>query len=74
MQVSNYIELYVAITFTFAAVVLVADSLAIPLADLVRRFTPAAKPSVLTTVHVMPKPVARKNDREWDNMQLDVAA
>jgi hypothetical protein len=75
MQAIDFIELYVAVTFSLAAVVVVAESIALPLMDMIRRVTPAVqRRAAEATVHPMPKPAARKDYKEWDTMQLDVAA
>jgi hypothetical protein len=74
MQVIDYIELYVAVTFAIAALTIVAEFIAIPLFDMARRMAPSATPGNVATLHNMPKPAARKSYKDWDNMQLDMAA
>jgi hypothetical protein len=74
MQVTDYIELYIATTLSLAAVAVVAEAIALPVMDMVRRFTPAVQRRIAATVHPMPKPAARKDYKEWDTMQLDMAA
>jgi hypothetical protein len=73
MQVIDYINIYVATTFAIAAVAVVAELIAIPLFDVARRLTPVKKFN-LATIYAMPKPVAKKSYKDWDNMQLDAAA
>jgi hypothetical protein len=74
MQVFDYIELYITAIFAVAAIAVVAESIVLPLIDMVRRLTPVASRREFATVHVMPKPVAKKSYKDWDTMQLDVAA
>jgi hypothetical protein len=71
MQVIDYIELYVAFTFTIAALAIVAEFIAKPLFDLTRRLTPTRN---VATIYNLPKPAAKKSYKDWDTMQLDAAA
>ena len=74
MQVFDYIQLYVTAIFAIAALAVVAESIVLPLIDMVRRLTPATSRRAFASVHEMPKPTAKKSDKDWDTMQLDAAA
>ncbi|MEY4730384.1 MAG: hypothetical protein RL020_1542, partial [Pseudomonadota bacterium] len=57
-----------------AGVAVVAESILLPLIDMVRRLTPVTSRRAFASVHELPKPAAKKNYKDWDNMQLDAAA
>jgi hypothetical protein len=74
MQVFDYIQLYITAIFAVAAVAVVAESIVLPLIDMVRRLTPVTSRREFAPIYAMPKPAAIKSDKDWDNMQFDIAA
>ena len=74
MQVFDFIELYVTTIFAIAAVAVVAESIVLPLIDMVRRLTPVTSRPAFASVHELPKPAVKKSYKDWDTIQLDVAA
>ncbi len=74
MQVIDFINIYAAATFSLAAIAIVAEFIAIPLFDLVRRLSATSEYRSEATIYEMPKPAAKKSYKEWDTIQLDVAA